>query len=288
MKLRISLHILLLLLLSAFTLPGPKLAYRIINLKGKDSNYEKLLADASKADIVLFGELHNNPISHWLELELAKDLFAKKGKNLILGAEMFEADNQLQVDSFLDSTLVSPLFGKRCRLWSNYQTDYAPLLEFAQSNHLRFIASNVPRRYAKLVNKGGFEALDTLSAREKSWICPLPVPYDSNLTCYKDIRKLMGGHGGPNIGKAQAIKDATMAYFILSAYQKGKLVLHYNGAGHSNHYQNIYWYLKMANPALNIVTISTTELADIYKVDEDNKHLADFTILVPEAMTKTY
>ena len=45
--------------------------------------------------MVLFGELHNNPISHWLQLELTEDLHAARGADLVLGAEMFEADNQL-------------------------------------------------------------------------------------------------------------------------------------------------------------------------------------------------
>lgn len=32
----------------------------------------------------------------------------------------------------------------------------------------------------------------------------------------------MGGHVTPNFPKAQAIKDATMAYFILQNWSKGK------------------------------------------------------------------
>jgi uncharacterized iron-regulated protein len=29
------------------------------------------------------------------------------------------------------------------QLWSNYQTDYRPLVDFAKENNLRFIATNI-------------------------------------------------------------------------------------------------------------------------------------------------
>jgi uncharacterized iron-regulated protein len=53
------------------------------NKDGKDIKYEKMLKAAEGADIVLFGESHDNPISHWLQLELTKDLYNLKKDNLI-------------------------------------------------------------------------------------------------------------------------------------------------------------------------------------------------------------
>lgn len=58
-----------------------------------------MLRTLQQKDIVLFGELHNNPISHWLQLEVTKDL--KQYRNLVLGAEMFEQDNQPALDLYL-------------------------------------------------------------------------------------------------------------------------------------------------------------------------------------------
>ena len=72
-----------------------KPAYQIFDDQGKSSNYEKMFKDCQKADIILFGELHNNPISHWLQYELTNDLYNSVGENLVLGAEMFETDNQI-------------------------------------------------------------------------------------------------------------------------------------------------------------------------------------------------
>jgi uncharacterized iron-regulated protein len=62
-----------------------KAAYVIYNSNGKKVSYSKMLKTLAKQDIVMFGELHNNAIAHWLELEVTKDLGAKR--NLVLGAE---------------------------------------------------------------------------------------------------------------------------------------------------------------------------------------------------------
>ena len=93
-------YLFLLGILCSFAIKSDKPAYKLYNSKGAETKYSKLLKAAASADIVLFGELHDNPICHWLELELATEL-AKGKKPLVMGAEMFEADNQKVVDSFL-------------------------------------------------------------------------------------------------------------------------------------------------------------------------------------------
>src|SRR5690606_10768480 len=157
-----------------------KAAYQIYNAKGKKVTYERMLRALKKRDIVLFGELHNNPIAHWLQWELTHDLDIKVP--LILGAEMIEADNQGELDAYLEGRIDQKALDSTARLWGNHKTDYAPLVDFAREKNLRFIATNVPRRYAGLVHKGGgFQALDSLSPEERSWIAPLPIPFDPNL-----------------------------------------------------------------------------------------------------------
>ena len=263
-----------------------KAPYVIYNSKGKKVTYKKMLKTLEEKDMVLFGELHNNPIAHWLQYELTSDLYAKRP--LILGAEMVEADNQDELDAYLAGSIDYKALDSTARLWNNHKTDYAPLVDFAKDNKLTFVASNVPRRYASVVYKGGFEALDTLSTEEKSWIAPLPILYDPNLPGYQNILKMMGDHGSPTLVMAQAIKDATMAYFILQNYTDGSLFLHYNGAYHSNDHEGIVWYLMQERPDLQYGTISTVMQDDVHKLEEDNKGLADFIICVDSNMTTTY
>jgi len=263
-----------------------KPAYQLYNKKGQKVSYGTLLKAAAKSEVVLFGEYHNNAVSHWLELELTKDL-ADKGK-VVLGAEMLEADNQRQLDSYLNGEITQKQLDSTARLWPNYKTDYKPLVDYAKEKQLSFIATNIPRRYASIVSKKGFEGLDDLTAEEKSWIAPLPIAYDSNLPGYLEMMKMMGDHTSPNMPKAQAIKDATMAYFILKNRQADSVFLHYNGTYHSDNFEGISWYLKKAQPELKVTTISTVEQADLKKIVPENYTKADYILVIDEDVTKTY
>ena len=272
-----------------------KPAYTIYNGDGKKSGYRSLVKETARADVVFFGELHDNPIAHWLELELTKDLFSAKGKDLVLAAEMFETDNQLLIDEYFGGLIRESSFESEARLWNNYKTDYKPLLNFARENGLTFVASNIPRRYAGVVASGGFEALEKLSPEALEYIAPLPVEYDPELPCYKEMLSMGASIGGPmaknvseNLPKAQAIKDATMAYSIAKYYRPSATVIHYNGSYHSDRYMGIIWYLNRYRPGLRITTITTVLQDDISKMDEAHKGKADFIIAVPTSMTRTY
>jgi len=283
--------ILFLSLLVVFTaFKSDKPAYRLYNAKGRMVKYRKMINAAKNADVVLFGELHNNPISHWLELEITKDLYKVRNGNIIQGAEMFERDNQLIMNEYLKGEITQRNFKDQARLWSNYKTDYKPLVVFAREHKIPFIATDVPRRYASIVYKHGFAALDTLTAQAKSYMAPLPIPYDPNLKSYKDMLAMMKsmGHNNPNLPKAQALKDATMAYAIAKYAGKGKLFIHYEGSYHSDHYQGIVWYLNKYKPGLKIITISTVEQSDIDTLAKKSVNLANFIVVVPEDMTTTF
>jgi len=277
-----------LLMLTAFKSDKP--AYRFFNNKGKKVSYKNVLKTALKADVVFFGESHNNPIAHWMELQLTKDFYKVKGADLILGAEMFERDNQLILNEYLNNKISGNSFKEEARLWPNYSTDYKPLVEFAKRKNLPFIATNIPRRYASVVYKHGFEGLDSLYAESKTYIAPLPIRYDSALKCYNDMLHMpgMGSHINENFPKAQAIKDATMAFSIAGYAEHGKLFLHYNGSYHSDNYESIIWYLNKYNPGLKIVTITTVEQADIDTISDEVRAKADFILVVPDDMTTTY
>ena len=281
---------LLLLILSLYLIGNSygqqKLAYQLYNAKGKKISYGKMLQVLTEKDIVLFGEFHNNAIAHWLQLEVTKD--CKEKRNLVLGAEMFEQDNQAVLDQYLRGEIKAKALDSLARLWKNYPTDYAPLVNFAKENNIAFAASNVPRRYAAMVSKGGFAILDTISSKEKAWIAPLPIAYDASLPGYKNMVAMMGGHGGDNLPKAQAIKDATMAHFILKYYTAGSLFIHYNGSYHSDNHEGIGWYITQQRPELKQVTITTVSQKDISKLLAENKGKADFIICVDEDMTNTY
>jgi uncharacterized iron-regulated protein len=295
MRNRLLVVFLLPLVFFGVAMKGDKPAYKLFTVKGKEADWGDLVKEAKKADIVLFGEVHTSPICHWLELELAKELIAENKGKVVLGAEMFETDNQLLLDEYVQKKIRKKDFEAEAKLWKNYATDYSPLVDLAREKGIPFAATNVPRRYAAMVNLKGFGILDSLNASEKALLPPLPVPYDSTLDCYKNILKSMGegaaSHASRNIPKAQAMKDATMAWFILKNFKEGSVFLHFNGSYHSEDFQSISWYLehyaKSQSKHLRILTIASAEQDTIDDLSKENTGKADFILCLPESMTRT-
>ena len=266
-----------------------KPAYKIFDADGKKVKYSKMVKSLGEAEFVFFGELHNDPIAHWLQLELARDLHLLAGDRLILGAEMFESDMQLLVDEYLKGLVPLNKFEEDARLWDNYSTDYKPLLQFAHEKGLPFIATEIPRRYANLVYREGFEGLDSLSEDAKKFISPLPIEYDPELPGYKAMLEMGGmGHVSETLPMAQAIKDATMAHFILESWSRDKLFLHYNGAYHSDNHEGIGWYIRQQEQDAKIMTITTVLQESTDSLAAESLGTADFVIVVPSNMTRTY
>jgi uncharacterized iron-regulated protein len=270
-----------------------KPAYQLFTSEGKAIDTDKMLKELAKADVVLFGEQHNDSIAHVLQLEVTKALFKQHGQQLVLGAEMFETDVQLVLDEYLSCKIPERNFEAESRPWPNYGSDYKPLVTFAKENNLRMVATNVPRRYAAAVANFGVDALNNFSPEAKKLMPPLPFPIDYELPGYKNMLSMFGGsHGEGDKGKqmvaAQALKDATMASFILANLQPGQKMLHFNGAYHSDNYEGIYWYLKQQKPDLKIATLTTITQADLKKLDNESRKKADYILVIPENSPKSY
>ena len=283
-----SLIIILVLSFISSILDAQEKAHQIYSKDGNKISYKTMLFKMKNADVVLFGENHNDPISHWLQLELTKSLHEKHGKNLMLGAEMLESDDQFQLDEYLLGFIREKDFEKESKLWPNHKTDYKPLLSFAKENNLYFVATNIPRRFANMVYRFGIDTLEYLPETSKQFIAPLPITYDTSLICYKEISLMAGGHSVENLPESQAIKDATMAYFIHVNMKEETKFLHYNGSYHSKYHESIMWYLLQLNSHLDITTIEVVAQADISEFDKELIGNADFFIVVDEDMCKTH
>lgn len=287
-------HLLLLIVFYSLDFLAQDLpAYQIYDSKGKKVSFEKMATATNYSELVLFGEFHDNPIAHWLQLELTQKMYAAHGKNLQLGFEMFEQDQQVLLSAYMSGFIPEEKLKDTLRLWPNYSTDYAPLVEFAKANSLSCVASNIQRKYASLLFKKGRAALDTLPESIKQQIAPLTFAFDTTLSQYQGMKE-MGAHMGPGMGwrmvEAQAIKDATMAHFILhNPWRKPSTVhLHFNGAYHSDFYQGIMWYVQQEAPQIKILTITTVSQDDVKKLDKEHFGQADFIICVPGNMTSTH
>ncbi|MFN3019801.1 ChaN family lipoprotein [Chryseobacterium sp. TY3] len=267
-------------------------AFQFYNKSGKEINAEKMIKSLLDYDVILFGEYHNNSINHWLQLRLTEALF-EKNKNLVLGAEMFERDNQSGLNQYLSGKLDVKKLKDSVRLWNNFTTDYQPLLDFAKSKKLEFIATNIPRKFASQVAKQGLESLNQLPDSDKINMAKLPIDVTVETPGYSEMKAMMGDHADEmkvmNFVAAQAVKDATMAESILKSWTAGKLFVHYNGNYHSKEYGGIFWYLKKANPSLKVAVISLVE-SESKDLSFPKKDFVptEFNLILPSDMTKTY
>lgn len=290
---KLQLTILAIMSLVLFSNAQNKPAYQLYNQKGKIVKYEKMIKDLAESDMVFFGEYHQNPISHWLQLEMSISFFEIKGDKLFFGAEMFENGNQLVLNEYLaDFYPEKKMLPEITQMWKNYKTDYKPLVEFAKENKLRFIATNIPRRYAAMINKKGIEALKELSPEALAMIGPdLEKYFDPTVKAYAEMADAMGEHVPPNmlnIQTAQAAKDATMAHFSLKNFNKGDFLFHFEGSYHSNYNQGIIWWINKVQPGLTIKSVATVMQEEWDEMtDEEKATIANYTIVVADNMTET-
>lgn len=243
--------------LVAFAAKGQKSPqpYKLTDQKGKEIRWDKLISECQKADVVLFGEYHNNSLLHWWQWQVGKSLLADTRAEWVLGLEMFEFDNQLALDT---SKAISSK-NRNIRFWPNYTEDYAPIVDEFKEKGRYILASNTPRWVASSVMRGGFSVLDTLNPSFRKFIPSSPIPFDSTLGCYAKMLEMFAGHGKVNYNfpRAQAIKDAVMGFRITEQLKLGKKVFHLNGSWHSDNYEGIVYYLKQYSPNSKVLVIST-------------------------------
>lgn len=284
---------LVLLIVISTTNAQKKPTFQLFSNDGKTADYDAMIQDLIVSDMVFFGEYHNNPISHWMQLEMSKSFFEIKGRSLFFGAEMFESGNQLVLNEYLKGFYSDDkMTPEITQLWSNYQTDYRPLVDFAKENNLRFIASNIPRRYASMINKMGIDALKELSPEALALIGPdLEKYFDPTAKAYAEMAVNMGGHipsNMLNIQTAQASKDATMAHFSLKNFNQGDFLFHFEGSYHSNYQQGIIWWINKIQPGLKIKSITTLIQSEWNEMTDDEKTtIANYIIVVPDNRTET-
>ncbi|HTH02423.1 MAG TPA: ChaN family lipoprotein [Vicinamibacterales bacterium] len=210
------------------------------------TDFEMMVADLARADVILIGEQHDDPNTHRLELAVLEGL-ARRNVSVTLSLEMFERDVQRSVDTYMAGSAAEDEFLKNSRPWPRYATDYRPLVEFARARRWPVVAANVPRRIAADVAKAGKPAVESLNAADRSLAAAdLECPHDAY---FDRFAEQMGGHqasAGSSADTtteryywAQCIKDETMAESIADAFTKfaGRpgVVVHVTGAFHSEY-----------------------------------------------------
>lgn len=233
--------------------------------------------ELSAADIILWGEDHNDSIGHLLQTDMLMSLQGSgNGKPLAFSMEMFQADVQGIMDEYLAGWISEKNFKTESRAWNNYK-DYEAMVNFARSNNIPVVCANTPSRYTNMVTRGDLKALDVLPKKTKHAFLP-PLPIDTLSGRYAEkFLEAMGGHINPNmfIYQSQNLWDATMAHNIVKAAKKHR-VLHINGRFHTDEYQGTTARV-VRQTKKKVRTISCFP-AEAYDAAE-HKVLADYVII---------
>ena len=267
--------------------------YKIYDTRTKQIvTIDKIVTDMADADVLFFGEEHNDSAGHYLENKIFRALHAQYADKVILSMEMFEADGQLVLNEYLAGTIDETRFSRDVRLWNNYK-DYRPMIEYARQNKIPVIAANPPRRYVSLVTRRGMRSLDSLSKDAKKFLPPLP--YDTLTGRYRekfmDIMKGSPGSTSQNIYYSQNLWDAGMAYSIYSYLKKNKhkKVFHCVGGFHTEEKLGTAAQLQRRNKKLKILNIAS--FSDVSFNDPDWEKFSfkgDYIILTNPDLKKTF
>ena len=267
--------------------------YKIYDTRSKQIiTIDKIVTDMAGADVLFFGEEHNDSAAHYLENKIFKALHAQYGEQIILSMEMFETDGQLVLNEYLAGTIDESRFSRDIRLWNNYK-DYRPMIEYARQNKIPVIAANPPRRYVSLVTRRGMRSLDSLSKDAKKFLPPLP--YDTLPGRYREkfmeIMKGSPGSTSQSIYYSQSLWDAGMAYSIYSFLKKNKRkkVFHCVGGFHTEEKLGTVAQLQMRNKRLKILNIASFGDASFTNPDwEKFGDKGDYIILTNPDLKKTF
>lgn len=268
-------------------------AHRVYDSRRKRlTDFEGMVAELAKADIVFLGEQHDDPRTHQLQAAVLEGLARRREAPVVLALEMFERDVQKGLDAYLAGSSSESDFLAGARPWPNYRSDYRPLVEFARARQWPVVAGNVPRRLASLVSRGGLAALDTIPAEQRRLVAAdIACPRDEYWRRFKQTMGDMSGHGMQlsaeqleatvwRIYEAQCIKDETMAEAIAAAFiAHDAPVIHANGAFHSDYGLGTASRVERRLPKARIVVVSFVPVSDLDTVDgKARRKLGDYVV----------
>jgi uncharacterized iron-regulated protein len=280
--------------------------YRIYDTRlGKEVKLEDIVESMAQNNVLIYGEEHNDSVTHFLQNKLLSMLFARFGPDVALSMEMFDRDVQAVMNEYLQGFIREKNFKKDARTWSNYR-DYRPMVEFAKEKKLSVICANAPSRYTNMAGRLGQESLQKLPRQTQQWLAPLP--YDTAAGAYYEKLTGLSLHapatvdtakkkmpvmnmGNFNLVVAQSLWDATMAYSIASFWKanKKKKIFQLNGRFHSDERFAIVTQLSKYAPKAKVIVISSASDENFPNIRwSDYQKEGDYVIITDPSVPRTY
>jgi uncharacterized iron-regulated protein len=234
---------------------------------------ETALDDAmSGADLVLLGEVHDNPDHHLLQARFVRAVVAT-GRRPALALEMLTSDLQAEVDAARARTPREPENLEPAWKqggWPDFDL-YRPILAAALEAGLPIVAANLPRADARTLVMKGIDAVDP-ALRERLASGPV-LPPEAVEALRKDMKESHCGELPDSMMDpmilAQRARDATMADRLAAAARERSGGILITGKGHATARAVPAWLAQDA-PGKKVVAVAFVE------VDPDQKAPADY------------
>lgn len=254
-----------------------------------ETSVEAMLDALAAHDVVFVGETHIDAATHEMELRILEGLASRKKNALALSMEMFQRDVQPTVDAYLAGSVPEAEFLREARAWHNYRTGYRPMVEFAKSNGIPVIASNLPASVQRAFAFGGSKAKEKLSPEDAAWVSDPMLPPEQTYWDRVARRLRDAGHGAPaeldeeqRKWSVQNLWDNSMADAIVAAQMERGSVVHVVGAFHIEHGDGLPSQVRRRAAALQTATITLVPTSDLARarVEADDDR-ADYVVFVP-------
>ena len=183
------------------------------------SNWQQILPELKKAQVVYLGETHDSELDHQNQLKIIQGLYQGNQK-IAIAMEMFQAPYQNIVDKYLTGKITEAELVKQSEYkqrWGFPWEYYAPILRFAKEKGLPVLALNTPSEVTRKVARQG---LSSLTPGERKFIPPLEEIRTDNQE-YRQLalaafhKHQAAGHGNSTSADrfftAQVLWDETMA-----------------------------------------------------------------------------
>ena len=219
-----------------------------------------LLARINAANVLLLGEIHDNPQHHELQQKLLNARIASGARPAVM-MEQLNAENQPALDQALAGSNRDEVLSSVTKLikFSDWQF-YRPFLVIAVDNQLPVIAANISNQQLQPVIWNGFAAYDAGDLKRLAVEQVWSESRDKYL-----VRNMGGAHCGKlkdelraGLSRSQRLRDALMADSAMSSIGRG--IVGIVGSSHARRDIGLPLYFAARAPLARIFSIGFVEV----------------------------
>jgi DMSO/TMAO reductase YedYZ heme-binding membrane subunit/uncharacterized iron-regulated protein len=282
----------------AVSAPAEGEEFAVFTGTGAPASLDEIVGEAAGAEVIFFGEEHNDQTAHRIQTELLRRLFmawgvpaeegAEAPRSLALSLEMFERDVQYVLDEYLGDLITEDHFLSSARPWDQYELRYRPAVEFARVHGLPVVAANAPRRYVNRASRLGRESLAGLPPSALATLPPLPYPGASEAyqAEWDALMGPMAEHMSGSPLDAQTLWDAAMGWSVAEVLDGGAgaggpdpLVLHFAGSFHVRNGTGTPEALEHYRPGSRVLLVVAVPGETLDALDPEEAGTADYVIV---------